>query len=134
MKLDASLGTEGGCLQNVGDTSRAAEALGFVGLWTSETKHDASLPLAIAASETERIGLGTSVAIASSRSPMEAAQTAWDVQDFSGGRFILGLGTQVWVRSDITMSRLFPRHPWDGWITGARTGSLAREVCDEAEA
>jgi hypothetical protein len=62
MKLDASLGTEGGYLRNVGDTSRAAEALGSVGLWTSETKHDASLPLAIAASETERIGLGTSVA------------------------------------------------------------------------
>jgi alkanesulfonate monooxygenase SsuD/methylene tetrahydromethanopterin reductase-like flavin-dependent oxidoreductase (luciferase family) len=37
MKLDASLGTEGGYLRNVGDTSRAAEALGFVGLWTSET-------------------------------------------------------------------------------------------------
>ena len=97
MKLDASLGTKGGYLRNIGDTSCAAEALGFVGLWTSETKHDASLPLAIAASETERIGLGTSVAIAFSRSPMEVAQTAWDLQDLSGGRFILGLGTQMWV-------------------------------------
>ena len=97
MKLDANLGTEGGCLRNVGDTSRAAEALGFVGLWTSETKHYASLPLAIAASKTERIGLGTSVVIAFSRSPMEVAQTARDVQDFSGGRLLLGLGTQVWV-------------------------------------
>jgi alkanesulfonate monooxygenase SsuD/methylene tetrahydromethanopterin reductase-like flavin-dependent oxidoreductase (luciferase family) len=103
MKLDASLGTKGGYLRNIGDTSCAAEALGFVGLWTSETKHDASLPLAIAASETERIGLGTSVAIAFSRSPMEVAQTAWDLQDFSGGRFILSLGTQVWVRHhDVT--------------------------------
>src|SRR5918995_4554340 len=112
MKLDASLGTEGGCLQKVGDTFRAAEALGFVGLWTSETEHDASLPLAIAASETERIGLGTSVAIAFSRSPMEVAQTAWDLQGFSGDRFILGLGTHVWVRHhDGTSSR----HPWDGW-------------------
>jgi alkanesulfonate monooxygenase SsuD/methylene tetrahydromethanopterin reductase-like flavin-dependent oxidoreductase (luciferase family) len=118
MKLDASLGTEGGCLRNVGDTSRAAEALGFVGLWTSETKHDASLPLAIAASETERIGLGTSVAIAFSRSPMEVAQTAWDVQDFSGGRFILGLGTQVWVRyHDITFVSAPPLGRMDHWCS-----------------
>ena len=97
MKLDASLGTEGGYLRNVGGTSRAAKALGFVGLWTTETKHDAFLPLAIAVSEAERMGLDTSVAIAFSRSPKEVAQTAWDLQDLSGGRFILGLGTQVWV-------------------------------------
>ena len=95
MKLDASLGTEGRYLRNVNDIARAAEALGFAGLWTSETKHDAFLPLAIAASETERIELGTSIAVAFSRSPMEVAQTAWDLQDLSGGRFVLGLGTQV---------------------------------------
>src|SRR5215216_7848749 len=95
MKLDAGLGTEGGYLQSAGETARAAESLGFAGLWTSETKHDAFLPLAIAANETERIELGTSVAIAFSRSPMEMAQTAWDLQDLSGGRFVLGLGTQV---------------------------------------
>ena len=108
MKLDASLGTEGGYLRNVGGTARAAEALGFAGLWTSETKHDAFLPLAIAANETERIGLGTSIAVAFSRSPMEIAQTAWDLQDLSGGRFILGLGTQVkaHVRRRFSM-------PWD---------------------
>src|SRR5687768_11287691 len=76
-------------------TARAAEDLGFAGLWTSETKHDAFLPLAIAANETGRIELGTAVAIAFSRSPMEVAQTAWDLQDLSSGRFILGLGTQV---------------------------------------
>ena len=95
MKLDASLGTEGKYLRCVGETARAAESLGFAGLWTSETKHDAFLPLAIAANETERIELGTSIAVAFSRSPMEMAQTAWDLQDLSGGRFILGLGTQV---------------------------------------
>jgi probable F420-dependent oxidoreductase len=95
MKFDASLGTRGGYLRSAGETARAAENLGFAGLWTSETKHDAFLPLAIAANETERIELGTAVAIAFSRSPMEVAQTAWDLQDLSGGRFILGLGTQV---------------------------------------
>ena len=85
MKLDASLGTEGKYLRCVGETARAAESLGFAGLWTSETKHDAFLPLAIAANETERIELGTSIAVAFSRSPMEMAQTAWDLQDLSGG-------------------------------------------------
>ncbi|MDF2702394.1 MAG: luciferase-like protein [Rubrobacteraceae bacterium] len=108
MKLDASLGTEGTYLRSVGETAQAAESLGFAGLWTSETKHDAFLPLAIAANETERIELGTSIAVAFSRSPMEMAQTAWDLQDLSGGRFILGLGTQVkaHVRRRFSM-------PWD---------------------
>ncbi len=95
MKLDAGLGTEGEYLKNMDRTARAAEDLGFAGLWTSETKHDAFLPLAIAAVGTQRMDLGTSVAIAFSRSPMETAQTAWDLQDLCGGRFILGLGTQV---------------------------------------
>lgn len=95
MKLDVGLGTEGKYLQRVSATADAAESMGFDGLWTSETKHDAFLPLAIAASETQTVDLGTSVAIAFSRSPMEVAQTAWDLQDLSNGRFILGLGTQV---------------------------------------
>src|SRR5215204_3237274 len=95
MKLDAGLGTEGKYLKEIDRTAHAAEDLGFAGLWTSETKHDAFLPLAIAANETREIELGTSVAIAFSRSPMETAQTAWDLQNLSEGRFILGLGTQV---------------------------------------
>ncbi len=95
MKLDAGLGTEGKYLKSMDETARAAEDLGFAGLWTSETKHDAFLPLGIAANATRTMDLGTSVAIAFSRSPMEIAQTAWDLQDLSDGRFILGLGTQV---------------------------------------
>ena len=108
MKLDASLGTEGDYLRAIDRTARAAEDLGFAGLWTNETKHDGFLPLAIAANETRRMELGTSVAIAFSRSPMEMAQTAWDLQDLSEGRFVLGLGTQV--RAHIT--RRFSM-PWD---------------------
>jgi|SRR5215211_3331810 len=108
MKLDAGLGTEGKYLKEIDRTARAAEDLGFAGLWTSETKHDAFLPLAIAANETRRMELGTSVAIAFSRSPMETAQTAWDLQDLSDGRFVLGLGTQV--KAHIT--RRFSM-PWD---------------------
>jgi probable F420-dependent oxidoreductase len=95
LKLDVGLGTEGDYLKDIERTARAAEDLGFAGLWTSETKHDAFLPLAIAAGGTQNMELGTSVAIAFSRSPMETAQTAWDLQDLSDGRFVLGLGTQV---------------------------------------
>src|SRR5918999_1055544 len=95
LKLDAGLGTEGDYLKDIDRTARVAESLGFAGLWSSETKHDAFLPLAVAAGATEAIELGTSVAIAFSRSPMETAQTAWDLQSLSEGRFILGLGTQV---------------------------------------
>ena len=108
MKLDAGLGTEGQHLKGMDKTARAAEDLGFAGLWTSETKHDAFLPLAIAANASHQIELGTSVAIAFSRSPMETAQTSWDLQDLSAGRFVLGLGTQV--KAHIT--RRFSM-PWD---------------------
>ena len=121
MKLDAGFGVEGRYLRKAGDAARAAESLGFAGLWSSETRHDAFLPLAIAADATERIELGTSVAIAFSRSPMEVAQTAWDLQDLSGGRFILGLGTQVKAH----IKRRFSM-PWDRPVAKLReyTGSL----------
>lgn len=95
MKLDIGLGVEGKHLPNIAQVARAAEAFGFAGLFTSETKHDAFLPLVVAAEHTKAIQLGTSVAIAFGRSPMVTAQTAWDLQDFSGGRLLLGLGTQV---------------------------------------
>ncbi|AHY46124.1 putative F420-dependent oxidoreductase, MSMEG_2256 family [Rubrobacter radiotolerans] len=108
MKLDVNLGVEGGYLKSVEGVAKAADDLGFSGLITSETKHDAYLPLAIAANATERLELLTSVAIAFSRSPMETAQTAWDLQSLSDGRLILGLGTQV--KAHVT--RRFSM-PWD---------------------
>ena len=108
MKLDAGLAVEGKHLPGIDEVAKAAEDLGFDGLWTSETKHDSFLPLAVAATGTERLSLGNSVAIAFSRSPMVTAQLAWDLQDLSDGRFILGLGTQV--KAHIT--RRFSM-PWD---------------------
>ena len=95
MKLDAGLAVEGKHLPTIDEVGRAAESLGFAGLWTSETKHDSFLPLAVAANSTRTLDLGTSIAIAFSRSPMTMAQISWDLQNLSGGRFILGLGTQV---------------------------------------
>src|ERR671939_1162076 len=124
MKLDAGLGTEGKYLKEAGHTGRAAEDLGFAGLWTNETKHDGFLPLAIAANETSEMELGTSVAIAFSPSPMEMAQTAWDLQDLSDGRFALGLGTQV--KAHVT--RRFSM-PWDRPAARLREYILAlREI------
>lgn len=95
MKLDVALSVEGKHLPAIARTVAAAEELGFDALWTSETTHDPFLPLALAAEHSSRIRLGTAVAIAFARSPMVVAQTAWDVQDFSAGRLLLGLGTQV---------------------------------------
>jgi probable F420-dependent oxidoreductase len=69
--------------------------MGYDDISTAETAHDSFLPLVIAAEHTERIGLGTSVAIAFPRSPMVTAMIAWDLQRYSKGRFTLGLGTQV---------------------------------------
>ena len=72
-----------------------AESIGYDGVAANETAHDPFLPLAVAAASTGRVTLETHVAIAFPRSPMVVAYTARDLQDGSGGRFRLGLGTQV---------------------------------------
>jgi len=75
--------------------ARAAEELGFGAVWSTETMHDPFLPGAMIAEHTQRLHFGTAVAIAFARSPATLAYTAWDLAQASGGRFILGLGTQV---------------------------------------
>lgn len=77
------------------ETARRTEELGFDGLWSAETSHDPFFPLVVASRETQRISLGTGVAIVFPRSPMVLANICWDLQANSQGRFILGLGTQV---------------------------------------
>ncbi|MCZ7534485.1 MAG: TIGR03617 family F420-dependent LLM class oxidoreductase [Acidimicrobiia bacterium] len=77
------------------DAARVAESLGFDGVTVPEAGHDPFLPLAVAAEHTRRVSLGTNVAIAFPRSPLVTAQLAWDLQQLSGGRFQLGLGSQV---------------------------------------
>lgn len=93
MKFDATLNQNS--LRDVPALAQQIEALGFDGLWTSETAHNPFLPLTHAAAHTHRISLGTSIAVAFPRSPMVMAQLAWDLAEQSEGRFILGLGTQV---------------------------------------
>ena len=82
-------------LRVVPECARKLEAIGYDCIWTSETQHDPFLPLAVAATTTSSIKLGTSIAVAFPRSPMVIAYTAWDIQKASAGRFILGLGSQV---------------------------------------
>ena len=72
-----------------------AEALGFDGLFTAETGHDPFLPIAAAAGHTTPLDFGTAIAVAFARSPMTVAYTAWDLAEATGGRFLLGLGTQI---------------------------------------
>ena len=71
------------------------EAADYDGLWASESAHDPFLPLMLAGEHTERLELGTAIAVAFARSPMQLAYTAHDLQAYCGGRFSLGLGSQV---------------------------------------
>src|SRR5437764_11024949 len=79
----------------IGEMARQAQAAGFAGLWVTEAAHNPFIACALAAGAADRLVLGTDVAIAFPRSPMVTAQAAWDLAALSGGRFILGLGTQV---------------------------------------
>ena len=71
------------------------EALGYDGVFSFEAKHDPFLPLAVAGEHTARIRLGTAIAIAFARNPMNLANLGYGLQSLSGGRFMLGLGSQV---------------------------------------
>ncbi len=93
MKLDAFL--QGTRIEDAGGIASGLEARGFYGLWLTETQVDPFLPLAVAATRTARLRLGTGIAVALSRSPMVTAMDAWALQRASGGRLDLGLGTQV---------------------------------------
>ena len=79
----------------VAPAAQRAEALGFDGITAPEIANDPFMPLAFAALATERIQLGTAIAVAFPRSPMVVANIAWDLHANSRGRFALGLGPQV---------------------------------------
>ncbi len=126
MKLDVAIMSN--TLRDSVALAEAAEATGFDTLWTSETQHDPFLPLGVAALHTQRIGLGTAIAVAFARNPMSTAYLAWDLQAASGGRFMLGLGTQVQAHIERRFGMpwgppapklrefiLAMRAIWDGW-------------------
>ena len=132
MRLDAALAPAS--LRDVPAQAAAAEALGFDAVWTSETQHDPFLSLALVAEHASRLRFGTAVAIGFARSPTVLAHTAWDLAAASGGRFMLGLGTQVrphierrfglaWPVSPVNAMREYIsalRAVWHAWQTGER--------------
>lgn len=82
-------------IKEIAGFASAAEELGFDAFTQPEIKQDPFLTLALSANTTERVRLATSVAIAFPRSPMVVAYQSRNVHDLSGGRFELGIGTQV---------------------------------------
>jgi alkanesulfonate monooxygenase SsuD/methylene tetrahydromethanopterin reductase-like flavin-dependent oxidoreductase (luciferase family) len=93
VKVDAPLVTA--ALSEVPEIARGIEAMGYDGVYTFEGPHDPFFPLALAAEHSERLDLATAIAVAFARSPMNLAHIGWDLQTFSKGRAILGLGSQI---------------------------------------
>ncbi|MGD2253154.1 MAG: TIGR03617 family F420-dependent LLM class oxidoreductase [Anaerolineales bacterium] len=132
MKFDASIPPTS--LNQIPALAQEAEAIGFDALWSSETQHSPFLPLALVAEHSKRLDFGTAVAIGFARSPTTLAHTAWDLADVSGGRFILGLGTQVRAHVERRFSMPWPESPvgklreqigairaiWNTWQSGER--------------
>ena len=95
MKVDGGFGLGTSDLADAGENAKASEDAGYDGIFTAETNHDPFFPLLVAAQHTETIQLGTAIAVAFSRNPMTMAQIGWDLQSYSKGRFVLGLGSQI---------------------------------------
>lgn len=132
MLVDAGSGVSAS-LPEVEAAAAAAEVAGYDGFNVPETKHDAFVSLALAARATDRIGLTSSIAVALARNPMNMAVLANDIQLISGGRFRLGLGSQVrphierrfampWSHPAARMEEFIAaiRAIWQSWATGER--------------
>ena len=92
MKVDGGVGWE---LDKVGAEAKALEDLGYSGIMTAETSHDPFFPLLVAAMNTQRVDLMTSIAVAFARTPMILANIGHDLNAVSKGRFVLGIGSQI---------------------------------------
>jgi probable F420-dependent oxidoreductase len=129
MKVDGNIGG----LKESAALAVQREAEGYDGVWSAETSHDPFFPLLLASQATTRLELGTGIAVAFARNPMTLAQTSWDMQTASEGRFILGLGSQI--KAHITRRFSMPwSHPaprmremilairaiWDAWANGTK--------------
>jgi probable F420-dependent oxidoreductase len=131
MKVDGGIGF--GFNRELGKSAKVQEDLGYDGIWSAETAHDPFFPLLLAAMETERVELGTGIAVAFARNPMVLAQIANDLQLASEGRFLLGLGSQIkahiekrfsmpWSHPAPRMRELVlaMRAIWDTWHKGTK--------------
>jgi probable F420-dependent oxidoreductase len=125
MKVDAGLA---GGLDSIPKRVRELEDMGYDGAISAETSSDPFFPLLLAAEHSERIELITSIAVAFARSPMTLANVAHDLNAYSKGRFILGLGSQIkphitkrfsmpWSKPAARMREMIlaMRAIWDAW-------------------
>ncbi|HET8994947.1 MAG TPA: TIGR03617 family F420-dependent LLM class oxidoreductase [Rhodococcus sp. (in: high G+C Gram-positive bacteria)] len=133
MKVVLPLASRTGALADVADMARQAEESGFDGVSFSEVVSDPILHLTIAAGATERVDLLTNIVVAFARSPMTLAVQGRALQDYSGGRLTLGLGSQIkphieqrvslpWCAPAARMAEFVSamRAIWDSWATGAK--------------
>lgn len=132
MKFDAALPPTH--LKDVPAITKTAEVIGFDAIWTQETQHDPFLPFPLIAEHTSRLKMGTAIAVSFARSPANLAYTAWDLAAQSGGRFMLGLGTQVKAHIERRFGQTWPesvmgklreqiqviRAFWDCWQNGTK--------------
>lgn len=115
------------------DLAPEIEAMGYDSVWTAETQHDPFISIAMAASRTSRLTLGTGVAVAFARNPMNLAMIANDLQLATQGRFAMGIGSQIqahitrrfsmpWSRPAARMREyiLAVRAIWNSFDTGDR--------------
>jgi probable F420-dependent oxidoreductase len=130
MRVDTGVGTD---LKTVPAQAQKAEDMGYSGVWSAETAHDPFLPLLLAAEHTSRVQLGTGIVVAFGRNPMTLANVAWDLNNYSGGRFLLGLGSQIkphiekrysmpWSHPAPRMREFIEamRAIWDSWQNGTK--------------
>src|SRR3954468_21324075 len=92
MKVDGSIGSN---LEKVTAEAQEAETAGYDGIWSAEVSHDPFFPLLLGAQSTERLELGTGIAVAFARNPMTLASIGNDLNWYAKGRFLLGLGSQI---------------------------------------
>jgi probable F420-dependent oxidoreductase len=131
MKIDAGGYTL--TLGEAGAAARRAEASGYDGWWAVDTQVDAFLAATIGAERTDRVDIGTAIAVAFARNPMSVALAGNDVQVHSGGRFVMGLGSQIkphitkrfsmpWSQPARRMREfvLAVRAIWSAWETGEK--------------
>ena len=132
LKVEASLYPGKGLgTSYIGEQSEKLEALGFDRAFTAETSRDPFFPLVLAADRTETLELGTGIAVAFARNPMNIAVAAQEINVMSNGRFRLGLGSQI--KPHITRRFSMPWHGaakqmrefigainaiWDNWWDG----------------
>ena len=132
VKVDGGISTDGG-FDNLMESSREQEVLGYDGLWAPETIHDPFTMLPLMAHATSSVDLGTNIAVGFARNPMSLAYSANDIQTLSEGRFVLGLGSQLrpqitrrfsmeWSKPAARMREMIMaiKAIWDCWNNGEK--------------